>query len=470
MQPFSHHIVVCTQQKPENVTCCATAGSGSVLNAIYRELGAAGLSDDVIVSTCGCLGLCDSGPVMIVYPEGTWYAKVTPADVKEIVSSHIAQGHPVSRLQRNDSTSMREEILDHRQKYFAMVKGKDAAGVLPDDLFETIRAFMPSRVILTALELNVFTALREGCDANELAKRISGDPRATEMLLNALVSLGILEKGDGVFRNSAPAVRFLAEGSPDSARQAQLHTANMWKRWSHLTDSVKTGFPAPSVRVDEYAGTFIAAMDQSARGRAHAIAQAIGANGTRRMLDLGGGSGAYSIAFAKAAPELRSEIVDLPEVVPIAQQHIADAGLADRITVRAGDMLATELPAQSYDFVLLSSICHMFSPEENRALLARAHAALAPKGRIAIADFIADPAKASPRSAALFALNMLVATRAGPATARRNTKHGLMLQGSATSNGFACRDRSTLSWRTPGSRQATACSVFSMNQTTPSIA
>src|SRR5581483_8077706 len=126
-----------------NVPCCASAGAGSVLNAVYGELGSAGLSDDVIVSTCGCLGLCDSGPVMIVYPEGTWYAKVTPADVKEIVSSHIAQGKPVSRLQRDDHAAMREEILDHRQKYFAVVRGEDAAGVLPDDLFETIRAFMP---------------------------------------------------------------------------------------------------------------------------------------------------------------------------------------------------------------------------------------------------------------------------------------------------------------------------------------
>ena len=176
---------------------------------------------------------------------------------------------------------------------------------------------------------------------------------------------------------------------------------------------MKTGFPAPSIRDDKYAGTFIAAMDHSARGRARAIAQAIGVYGTRRMLDLGGGSGVYSIAFAKAAVDLHAEIVDMPEVVPIAKQHIADAGLSDRITVRAGDMLVAELPPQSYDFVLLSSICHMFSPEENRALLARAHAALASKGRIAIADFIVDPEKASPRSAALFALNMLVATRGG---------------------------------------------------------
>ena len=413
MQPFHHHIVVCTQQKAENVTCCASAGSFSVIDAVYRELGAAGLSDDVIVSTCGCLGLCDSGPVMIVYPEGTWYVKLTPPDVKEIVASHIAKGQPVSRLQRNDYDKMRAEILDHRQKYFAMVKGKDAAGVLPDDLFETIRAFMPSRVILTALELDAFTALGDGCDAKELANRIASDPRATEMLLNALVSFGLLQKENGAFRNTPPAARFLAEGSRDSARQAQLHTANMWKRWSYLTDAVKSGFPAPSIRDDEHAGTFIAAMDHGARSRARAMVQAVGVNGARRMLDLGGGSGAYSIAFAKAAPELHSEIIDMPDVVPIAQTRIADAGLSDRITARGGDMLSVELPSQAYDLVLLSSICHMFSPEENQALFARARAALASKGRIIISDFIADPDKASPRSAALFALNMLVATLGG---------------------------------------------------------
>src|SRR5262249_30162878 len=136
--------------------------------------------------------------------------------------SHVAQGKPVSRLQRSDFVAMREEILDHRQKYFAMVKNKDAAGVLPDDLNETIRAFMASRVILTALELDVFTEVREGCNAGELAKRLDTDPRGTELLLNALASLGLLEKDNDTFRNAPTAARFLAEGSTDSARQAQL--------------------------------------------------------------------------------------------------------------------------------------------------------------------------------------------------------------------------------------------------------
>ena len=413
MQPFKYHIVVCTQQKAENVPCCAAAGSFSVVDSIYRELGAAGLSDDTIVSTCGCLGLCDSGPVMIVYPEGMWYVKVTPADVKEIVASHIGKGEPVARLLRDDHDAMRTEILDHRQKYFAMVRGKDSAGVLPDDLLETIRAFMPSRVILTALELDVFSAIGDGRSVEKIAKVLRTDHRGTELLLNALASLGLLRKENGVFHNTPQAARFLAEGPPDSARQAQLHTVNMWKRWSNLTEAVRTGLPAAIERDRKSVGPFIAAMDHSARGRVRAITQALQLNGTRRMLDLGGGSGVYSIALAKAAPRLHSDLIDLPEVVAIAEQHIREAGLSDRIAARPGDMLTVDLPTGEYNLVLLSSICHMFSPEENSALFARAHAALAPHGRIAIADFIAAPDKASPRSAALFALNMLVATHGG---------------------------------------------------------
>src|SRR5262249_54761475 len=152
--------------------------------------------------------------------------------------------------------------------------------------------------------------------------------------LNALASLGLLQKENGIFRNTATGARFLAEGSPDSARQAQLHAANMWKRWSHLADSVKTGSPAPVVRDGDSVGPFIAAMDHSARARVRAITQAVQLNGTRRVLDLGGGSGVYAMAFAKAAPELRADVVDLPEVVAIAQEHIRQAGLSDRIAAR----------------------------------------------------------------------------------------------------------------------------------------
>ncbi len=413
MEPFRYHVFVCTQEKAEGVPCCSAAGSGRVLNALHSELGAKGLSDEIQVSSCGCLGICDSGPVMIVYPEGTWYTRLTPDDVPGIVTSHFQAGRKVARLERNDYEAMKAEILDHRNKYLAMLKAKDAAGVLPDDISELIRGFMPSRAVLTALELDVFTAVGEGGTAEQIAAKIQASARASEMLLNVLVSLKLLEKREDVYTNTPLSARFFVEGTPDSARTAQLHIANIWKRWSTLTDAVRAGTSVAQRGDGDSVTPFIAAMDHNARGRAGAVVQAAGIDGARRMLDLGGGSGAYSIAFAKAAPTLRVDIVDLPEVVPITQEHIRKAGLADRISTHAGDMLTIPMESGRYDLVLLSAICHMYSPEENRQLFRRAYDTLAPEGRLVVADFILEADKTAPRFGALFALNMLVNTRAG---------------------------------------------------------
>ncbi len=413
MEPFRYHVFVCTQEKPEGVPCCAASGSAQLLDVLRRELGARGLADEVQVSTSGCLGTCEHGPVMIAYPEGAWYSEVKPSDVAEIVASHFDRGHPVSRLVRTDGPAMKAEILDHRNHYLAMLKAKDEAGVLPDEVTETIRAFWSSRAVLSAIELDVFTAVGSGASAAEVAKKIQADARATEMLLNALVALKMLQKSGGKFENTPMSRRFFTAGSPDNARPAQLHIANLWKRWSTLTEAVRAGTRvAERGRSEEWTGSFIAAMDHNARGRAEAMVKAAGVNGARRMLDLGGGSGAYSIAFAKAAPELRGIIIDLPDVLPITREHLQRAGVADRISTRAGDMLQAEL-GRDYDLALLSAICHMFSPEENQKLLARIHGALAPKGRVVIQDFVLEAEKTAPKFGALFALNMLVGTQAG---------------------------------------------------------
>ncbi len=413
MEPFRHHVFVCTQQKPEGVTCCPASGSMSILGTLHDELGKQEMSDAVQVTTCGCLGLCDDGPIMIVYPEGIWYRKVTPADVPEIVTSHLKAGKVVSRLQWNDPPAMKAAAVDHTQKYLSMVKAKDKAGVLPDDLNELARAFMPSRALLTALELDVFTAVADGASAEAVAQKIDASPRSTEMLLNVLASTKLLEKRDGDFFNTAATARFFAEGSRDNARGGLLHTANLWHRWSTLTDAVRAGTSVtPRVRDNKWANTFIAAMDRNATERAGAVVKAITHNGIERVLDLGGGSGAYSIALARAVPDLRAEILDTAEVVPLTQDYVRKAGLADRISTRVGDMLTDPL-GDGYDLVLVMAICHMFSPDENRTLFERAFNALAPRGQIVVQDFILEPDKTAPRAAALFALNMLVGTTAG---------------------------------------------------------
>jgi len=134
--------------------------------------------------------------------------------------------------------------------------------------------------------------------------------------------------------------------------------------------------------------------------------------GVRRLLDVGGGSGANAIAFARAAKELQAEILDLEQVLPLTREYIAAAGLSDRIQTRAGDLKAAAFGA-GFDLVWVSAICHMLGEDENLDLFRRCREALAPNGRLVVQDFLLAPDKTRPRSAALFALNMLVGTRAG---------------------------------------------------------
>ena len=134
MEPFRHHVFVCTQEKPEGVTCCPSSGSWQIIQILERELIAQGLDSEVQVTTCGCLGLCDDGPILIVYPEGTWYRKLTVADVSEIVRTHLKSGNVVGRLAWNDAPVMKAQSAEHRDRYRAMVKAKDQAGIVPDSL------------------------------------------------------------------------------------------------------------------------------------------------------------------------------------------------------------------------------------------------------------------------------------------------------------------------------------------------
>ena len=96
MEPFRIHLFVCTQQKPEGVTSCAASGSFAVLDGLDRELQARGMDAEVQLTTSGCMGLCEEGPVMVVYPEGVWYRRVQKSDVAEIVTSHLQGGKTVS--------------------------------------------------------------------------------------------------------------------------------------------------------------------------------------------------------------------------------------------------------------------------------------------------------------------------------------------------------------------------------------
>jgi (2Fe-2S) ferredoxin/precorrin-6B methylase 2 len=415
MPPFRYHVFVCDQRKPDGLPCCSARGSLAVIESLRREVATQGLLDEVQVTTCGSIGLCERGPNLVVYPDGVFYAGVQATDVAEIVREHFGRGRPVARLAQPDQAALKAEITENRRRMVEALKAREAAGAVPEDLLRGVRGYQESRVLLTALELDLFTAVHAGATADEVAAARQLDARGATLLLNALVALGVLVKRDGVFADTPLAARYLAAGSPDDARDALKHNLALWTRWSTLTDAVRQGHAVAvdgTARKDEWTVPFIAAMHRNAALRAPVVVRAVGVERVRRLLDVGGGSGAYSIAFAQASPVLEADLLDLPSVLPIAERHIEAAGLAGRVHTRTGD-LRRDAFGEGYDLLLLSAICHMLGPEENRDLLRRARAALVPGGRVVVQDFLLEPDGTAPAHAALFALNMLVGTPAG---------------------------------------------------------
>ncbi len=128
MEPFRYHLYACQQEKPAGASCCSARGSAQVLDALRREIAAQGLANDVQITTCGSLGMCERGPNMVVYPEGIWYSGVQVADVPELVREHFKNGRPLERLVNHDVVALRQEIETNRAKALAALAALKAAG------------------------------------------------------------------------------------------------------------------------------------------------------------------------------------------------------------------------------------------------------------------------------------------------------------------------------------------------------
>ncbi len=131
MEPFRIHLFVCTQQKPEGVPSCAANRSLEILDRLDREIQTRHLDHEVQLTTCGCMGLCDEGPLMVVYPKGVWYRRVHPEDVGEIIDSHLRDGKVVKRLVWKDAGAMQAMAIDHTEKYRAAMAARKKEATTP---------------------------------------------------------------------------------------------------------------------------------------------------------------------------------------------------------------------------------------------------------------------------------------------------------------------------------------------------
>jgi 2-polyprenyl-3-methyl-5-hydroxy-6-metoxy-1,4-benzoquinol methylase len=294
-----------------------------------------------------------------------------------------------------------------------------------DEIMQLARGFQKSRVLLSAFELGIFTALgARQRSSREIAEALHTDPRATDRLLNALCALGLLAKHEGCFANTPATAEFLVQGNPGFLSYLS-HANNLWQTWSTLTEAVRRGTSVAdrplAERGEQWREAFIAAMHNSGSRCAPEVVGLLELSGVSRVLDVGGGSGAYSMEFVRARPGIRPTVFDLPEILPLTRRYVADCGMTSMIDFLPGDLATADLGA-GYDMVFVSSIVHMFSLADNQAFVAQCVAALNCGGQLVIKDFVVNEDRTQPTDAALFALNMLVGTAAGDTYTEREIR------------------------------------------------
>lgn len=293
---------------------------------------------------------------------------------------------------------------------------KESLSVSSDEIRDLAYAFQRSRVLLTAHELDLFTAVGDGNKyPNEVAEAIGTDVRATDRLMNALCAMGLMKKTGGRFSNSPAASRFLVRNSPEFLA-GLMHTVHLWDTWSTLTQAVRQGTVVGSRRFndrgEQWLTAFIAAMHDRALKQAPAVVGQLDLSGVSRVLDVGGGSGAYAMAFVRARSGIRATVFDLPDVVPLAKAHIEEERLSDKVDTVSGNYLTDDL-GTGFDLVFLSAVIHSNSVQQNEMLIQKCAQAVQPGGQVIVQDFIMDEDRTSPAQGTFFALNMLVGTDAG---------------------------------------------------------
>jgi SAM-dependent methyltransferase len=288
--------------------------------------------------------------------------------------------------------------------------------MIEGEVLEDVRGFLKSRVILTAAEFDLFTQLDgKSATAADLASELECDIRCLTRLLDCLVAVHLLDKEGGVYQTTERG-SLLSSGHPETELPMVQHLNGLWETWSGLTETVKTGANPKrkpvTERGEESLKAFLGAMHVVGRSLSREIAGSYNLAPFKRLLDIGGATGTYTMAFLEKNPEMTAVLFDLPEVIPWAEERLEAENLLDRVQTVAGDFYEEELPA-GCDLALLSAIIHQNSPEENIAIYRKIHRALLPGGTVLIRDHVMDPSRTYPPQGTLFAINMLVNTQGG---------------------------------------------------------
>lgn len=287
--------------------------------------------------------------------------------------------------------------------------------VTPEPILRLASGFMAAKHLFAANDLGLFEALADSpTTIDGLAARTGLTRRAARISADAMVALGLLEREGDTYRNGPVAAAFLSGSGPADLRPF----LRFWDKISYPTmgELSKALAEGPSREIfeldDELQEVASAGIEAILAGPAAALPKTLDFSRHQRLLDVGGGTGSWSIAVTQAYPHLAATVFELPVVAEVARERIAATGLAARIDVVVGDAMSSALP-EGYDVFLLANLIHYWSPDENRALLRRARGAAETGSSLLLADFWTDPTHTKPVQAALMAGEFAVHLRNG---------------------------------------------------------
>lgn len=296
-------------------------------------------------------------------------------------------------------------------------------------------AYRSSAVFFAASEFDVFSMLAEGpLTAAELAAKVGAQPEPLRLVLESCADAGLLTRDGNRFVNTPTADTFLVRGRPAYLGGALTYARDLYPAWGGLPSLVMSGRPPltpETIMGEDKAKTraFVMAMHERARGIGSILSQIIDLSGRRRLIDVGGGPGTYSVMLCQRTPGLTATVLDRPGVLEVTRELVDAAGFADRVSLLPGDYLTTPF-GSGFDVALLSGMMHRETEDGVMLLLTKAFAALDPGGQIIVSDvFFDDDHKNSPPFTTSFALNMMVTSHEGSAHAKTEMQRWLAAAG-----------------------------------------
>ena len=292
-------------------------------------------------------------------------------------------------------------------------------GANPDAVLELFLSFWVSRTVMAATELGVF----DYCEGREVSVTEAGaalnlPDRSARALLDTCASVGLLTKADGRYRNSALGSTYLRSDSEYSLRNYVLDERWCWGAWGSLEDALRTGRQQLPEDAEGYHAFpedfFLDFLHGHSLAMGDRLARVIDLSGVHRIMDVGGGSGAVSIALCRAFPDLSAVVVDQPPVAARAAHHVERAGLTGRIATHSANMFTDPLP-EGCDAAVIANVLHDFSPDRAREILRRVAEALPGGGRLLVMEIAPDDERTGPPLAVAFSVAMIVNTAGGDA-------------------------------------------------------